>query len=64
MAKFIEQYHIDESYVYCDVGHHPWSVFPNMNIQRYLPGEGYHGLHAERSSGYGDISRRHLDLLE
>jgi hypothetical protein len=61
LDKHIQEY--KKAYVYCDVGHHPWSIFPNMNVQRYLPGEGFHSLHTERCSGYGDISRRHLVFM-
>lgn len=52
-----------KTYVYCDIGHSPWSIFPGINIQRYLPGEGYYGLHCERCQGHGESSLRHLVFM-
>lgn len=52
-----------KKYVYCDKAHELWSVYPKTNIQRYLPGEGYYGLHCERAEGYGEGSRRHLVFM-
>jgi len=59
--KCVEEY--KKKYIYCDIGHAQWSVFPYVNVQRYLPGEGYHVLHCERVKGHNESSRRHLVFM-
>jgi len=61
LNSFIEKY--KATYVHCDEGHDPWSIWPNVNIQRYRPGEYYKKLHCERSGGYGKQNRRHLVFM-
>jgi hypothetical protein len=52
-----------ERYPWCDIGHHPWSVVRNFNIQRYLPGQGFKRWHCERS-GPSELSvYRHLVFM-
>jgi len=40
----------------------PWSPSPKVNIQRYLPGEGFHKFHSERSGGT-KTANRHLVFM-
>jgi len=61
LAECTELY--KKKYIYCDIGHEQWSIFPEINIQRYLPGEGYYKLHSERMTGYGEVARRHLVFM-
>jgi len=41
----------------------PWGIFESINIQRYLPGEGYHGWHTERTNNLPINSARHLVFM-
>jgi hypothetical protein len=61
LSECIGQY--KEMYKYCDKDIQPWSIWPNVNIQRYNPGQGYKLLHCERNCGYGYVSRRHLVFM-
>lgn len=61
LFKCIEEY--TKKYEFCYAGHSPWSVHPCINIQKYLPDEGYFKLHFERDTGDGPKSRRHLVFM-
>jgi hypothetical protein len=61
LCKCIPEY--KKKYVYCDKNQAAWSIYTRINIQRYLPGEGYHALHFERTSGVGTNAQRHLVFI-
>ena len=61
LCKCIPEY--KKKYVYCDKQQAGWSINPNINIQRYLPGEGYHKLHFERPTCFGKLASRHLVFM-
>ena len=52
-----------EKYIYCNLIHDSWSIYPDVNIQRYLPGEGYYKLHCERDGGGNPSAQRHLVFM-
>jgi hypothetical protein len=60
LHKFIDKY--KKKYVHCTEGHAPWSIYPIVNIQRYLPGQYYKKLHFE-NDGLGRANRRHLVFM-
>jgi prolyl 4-hydroxylase len=49
-----------EKYEYSSVNQRTWGLNTPFNIQRYYPGQGFHGWHCERSAGSGVVSTRHL----
>ena len=57
LAKVLEEY--KKLYPYCDSTQEPWGLISNFNLQRYLPKQGYHKTHCERS-GYGESLNRFL----
>jgi hypothetical protein len=61
LTKCIEEYKL--KYRYCDEGMQQWSIWPDINIQRYNPGQSYKFLHCERQTGWGYHSRRHLVFM-
>ena len=56
----IEQYKI--KYPYCD-NYNPWGLVETVNIQKYLPGGGYHQWHTERTSNSMPFASRHLVFM-
>ena len=61
LSVCIEEY--KSKFKYCDEGVQPWSIWPDINVQRYNPGQYYKLLHSERQCGYGYHSRRHLVFM-
>lgn len=61
LSEFIEEY--KKEYKYCDITVQPWSIWPDINIQRYNPGQYYKLLHSERQCGWGHMARRHLVFM-
>ena len=47
---------------YCDKDVDRWSIYRNIKIQHYKPGEGFYKWHSE-NDGYGDNKRRHLAFM-
>lgn len=41
----------------------PWTVIEKINVQHYLPNEGFFGWHTERSSSRTPSAYRHLTFL-
>ena len=56
----IDQYKI--KYPYCD-NYTPWGLVENVNLQKYLPGGGYHQWHTERCNNIVPFSGRHLVFM-
>ena len=54
--QYVEQFPCANSYA-------PWGIFESINIQRYLPGEGYHSWHTERTNNLPVTSARHLVFM-
>lgn len=50
-----------KKYIYCDQSNDRWGVVENINIQRYLPKQGYHILHHERCGLHSSL--RHLTFM-
>ena len=40
-----------------------WSIQESLQIQKYLPGQGYKAWHTERVNSATDVSRRHLTFM-
>jgi hypothetical protein len=59
LSLVLEKY--KEMYKYVDHPHDSWGITENFNIQRYLPNQGFHAYHTERS-GLID-SLRHLAFM-
>jgi hypothetical protein len=54
--KYVEKYKFSNSFA-------PWTIIHNINVQKYLPGMGFHSWHSERTWA-GDItSTRHLVFM-
>jgi prolyl 4-hydroxylase len=47
-----------QKYKYCDEKIGPWGLEGHFNIQKYVPGQAFHGMHCERASI--KTSKRHL----
>jgi hypothetical protein len=50
-----------KKYIYCDKTNGDWAIRENINIQRYLPKQGYHLLHHERCTVHSSL--RHLVFM-
>ncbi len=50
-----------KKYIYCDKSNEKWAIVENINIQRYLPKQGYHRLHHERCNIASSL--RHLTFM-
>jgi hypothetical protein len=48
-------------YPFCDQGHSPWSIWENVNIQKYLPKQGFLKYHWENK--FPEWSFRHLVFM-
>jgi prolyl 4-hydroxylase len=55
----LEQY--KEDYPLCNEGHAPWELIEDVNIQHYLPGQGFKKLHFEKNGGA--LVNRHLVFM-
>ena len=59
LNKVLQEY--KKLYPFCDKGQPKWSIWENVNIQKYLPKEGYLNFHWENV--YPDWSFRHLVFM-
>ena len=59
LGKVLSKY--KKQYKYCSLYQASWQITEGYNIQRYKPGEGYFGLHYERTGPL--TSLRHLTFM-
>lgn len=59
LSLVLEKY--KKMYKYADNPHDSWGITENFNIQRYLPNQGYHTYHTERSGLKNSL--RHLTFM-
>lgn len=52
-----------EEWIYCDKKHAPWSLNEDFNIQKYSPGQAFHGWHFERTGPFDRVGLRHLVFM-
>ena len=60
LTKILEKY--KARYPHCDTAVVKWSLYMNIKIQRYKPGEGFKAWHAE-NGGSGNHKLRHLVFM-
>jgi len=60
LTVVIENY--KQKFPYCDKNLNRWSIYRNIKIQHYKPGEGFYQWHSE-NDGFGDNKRRHLAFM-
>jgi hypothetical protein len=51
-----------EKFPFCD-NYSPWGIIDSINIQKYLPGGGFHAWHTERATYLAPNSSRHLVFM-
>jgi len=59
LGKVLNKY--KKQYKYCSLYQASWQITEGYNIQRYKPGEGYFGLHYERTGPLSSL--RHLTFM-
>jgi len=60
LQKIVNKY--IEEFPFCNANN-PWRIIQNINIQRYLEGEGFYAWHCERSNPHAPLSSRHLVFM-
>jgi len=58
LEKVCEKY--KEKYKFSTIKQWTWGLNTCFNIQRYYPGQGFHGWHTEKTVGVGITGTRHL----
>jgi hypothetical protein len=59
LSNILDKY--KKIYTYANNPHDNWGLVENFNIQRYLPNQGYHAFHTERSGISNSL--RHLAFM-
>jgi len=60
LTNVLENY--KKRFPYCDKGVNGWSIYQNVKIQHYKPGEGYYQWHCE-NGGFKEFRIRHLAFM-
>lgn len=61
LASCLEEY--KKYYKYCDQHQNSWEIREKINIQRYLPNEGFFSWHFENTGASTKVKNRHLVFM-
>lgn len=63
LSKVCEKY--KQKYEWCHYHHDDWGLFKCFNVQKYLPNQGFHIWHTEKTTAVGppNVNTRHLVFM-